>query len=89
MCAVEMVIPRFRSSGALSIAPYARKFASPFSACLFVIAAVNVVYDGVSFQTAHRIPKYVPCRDRHDQLCLQTISNCEYSFDNDNLPMLT
>lgn len=43
MCAVEMVIPRFRSSGALSIAPYARKFASPFSACLFVIAAVNVV----------------------------------------------
>lgn len=44
MWAVEIVIPRFRSSGALSIAPYSRYFASPFSACRFVMAAVSVVY---------------------------------------------
>jgi hypothetical protein len=44
MWAVEMVIPRFRSSGALSIAPYSRKLARPFSAWRLVIAADRVVY---------------------------------------------
>ena len=43
-----MVMPRFRSSGALSMAPYSRNFAKPFSACRFVMAAVNVVYSRFS-----------------------------------------
>ena len=43
MCAVEMVIPRLRSSGALSMAPYSRKFARPFEAWYLVMAAVKVV----------------------------------------------
>ena len=43
MCAEAMVIPRLRSSGALSIALYSRKLAYPFSDCRFVMAAVRVV----------------------------------------------
>ena len=38
------MIPRFRSSGALSIAPYSRNCAKPFSAWRLVIAAVKVVF---------------------------------------------
>jgi len=44
MCADEMVIPRLRSSGALSMAPYSKKVARPLSACRLVIAAVRVVF---------------------------------------------
>src|SRR5438034_3385294 len=40
---MAIVIPRARSSGALSIESNARKVASPFIANTFVIAAVNVV----------------------------------------------
>src|SRR2546425_9833544 len=39
-----MVIPRSRSSGALSIWSNATNSASPFLAWIFVIAAVNVVF---------------------------------------------
>jgi hypothetical protein len=42
-CAVEIVIPRAFSSGALSIASYAWYDAPPVSARIFVIAAVSVV----------------------------------------------
>lgn len=45
MWAVDIVIPRFRSSGALSMAPYSKNLAYPFSACRLVIAAVKVVYE--------------------------------------------
>jgi hypothetical protein len=38
------VIPRSRSSGALSIWSNATKSANPFFAWIFVIAAVNVVF---------------------------------------------
>lgn len=39
-----MVIPRFLSSGALSMELYSRKSAKPFEACLLVMAAERVVY---------------------------------------------
>ncbi len=42
--AMAIVIPRARSSGALSIESKLRKSASPFIASTFVIAAVNVVF---------------------------------------------
>src|SRR5947209_19602655 len=41
---MAIVIPRARSSGALSIESNARNCASPFSASTFVIAAVSVVF---------------------------------------------
>ena len=43
-CAVAIVIPRSRSSGALSIWSKATNCASPFFAWIIVIAAVNVVF---------------------------------------------
>ena len=44
LCAMAIVIPRALSSGALSIESKLRNSASPFSASVFVIAAVNVVF---------------------------------------------
>ena len=41
--AIAIVMPRSRSSGALSIWSNGVNSASPFSACRFVIAAVSVV----------------------------------------------
>src|SRR2546427_5927855 len=41
---MAMVMPRARSSGALSMESKLRKSASPFIARVFVIAAVNVVF---------------------------------------------
>lgn len=58
MCAVEMVIPRFRSSGALSIEPYSRKLANPFSACLLVIAADRVVCHTRGLARRESEPRY-------------------------------
>jgi hypothetical protein len=43
-----MVIPRLRSSGALSMEPYSRYLAKPFSAWRLVMAAVRVVYSDQS-----------------------------------------
>lgn len=58
MWEVEMVIPRFRSSGALSMAPYSRKLARDFAACLLVIAADRVVCTGqVSLSNRSRLAK--------------------------------
>ena len=44
MCAIEIVIPRAFSSGALSIESNGVYSANPFSASVFEIAAVNVVF---------------------------------------------
>ena len=55
------------------MAPYSRKRAKPFSACLLVIAAVRVVWksletDQVGFKAI------VLCHGRHDQLYLAVIN---------------
>ena len=72
-----MVIPRFRSSGALSIAPYSRKLAKPISAWRFVMAAVNVVWA----KCVSIIHQEITSRegglfhDQRDQLCLFRSAN--------------
>lgn len=84
-----MVIPRFRSSGALSIAPYSRKFAYPFSACRLVIAAVSVVWEaGQSISMGLQRNRGEPCRDRRDRLCL-FLSAIDSSISKTALPIFT
>ena len=54
-------MPRFRSSGALSMAPYSRKLARPLLDCRLVIAAVSVVCHHWSmFRMRRKRPRTFP-----------------------------
>lgn len=67
------MIPRFLSSGALSIAPYSKKLAIPFDAWRLVMAAVRVVCSRLSENIMYHpaASVLIPFHDQRDQLFLQ------------------
>jgi hypothetical protein len=81
MWAVAMVIPRLRSSGALSMAPYSRNFAKPFSACRLVMAAVRVVWCcQPDIRSGGASGVGVPFRDRRDRWYLDWMSSSAFKY---------